>query len=395
MPTPKPTTAAAGPEHPVELCYLEELQFDLRNPRYGAGAAKIKTEREALDHIVETFGVNDVLSSIAVNGFFDSEPLVGIHLEKERKIRVLEGNRRLAACLILTGDERASGQTRLHEQYANIHKENGGKPISPVPVIVYRGKDSMREVLPYLGVRHIVGSLEWDSYAKAAWIDQVLRDQDLSLKEVMEMLGDKNGTAPRMLAGYRFVNQLIRTGQFRPDQSQRKGRGSNPDYPFSWVYTALDNPPIKEYVGFIEKDGTPDGEPVPKDKLEQAGWVMRFMFGDKNRGVPAVVEDSREIGELAKAVRDTVLCSRLKEGRALRLVMEEARPSGERLQEGFQKVADQLKDLTGLIVPGSLKADTALSLIEPARTVSNLAKKALSDLKAIAAGEDDSTEDEK
>src|ERR1035441_7155087 len=90
MPTPKPTTAAAGPEHPVELCYLEELQFDLRNPRYGAGAAKIKTEREALDHIIETFGVNDVLSSIAVNGFFDSEPLVGIHLEKERKIRVLE-----------------------------------------------------------------------------------------------------------------------------------------------------------------------------------------------------------------------------------------------------------------------------------------------------------------
>ena len=125
MPTAKPTTGAAGPEHPVELCFLEELQFDLRNPRYGAGAVKIKTEREALDHIVETFGVNDVLSSIAVNGLFDSEPLVGIRLEKEKKIRVLEGNRRLAACLILTGDERASGQTRLHEHYAKIHEENG------------------------------------------------------------------------------------------------------------------------------------------------------------------------------------------------------------------------------------------------------------------------------
>ncbi len=188
---------------------------------------------------------------------------------------------------------------------------------------------------------------------------------------------------------------MIRTGQFRPDQSQRKGRGSNPEYPFSWVYTALDNPPIREFVGFIEKDGTPDEQPVPEDKLEHAGLVMRFMFGDKNRGVPAVVEDSRDIGELAKVVRDTVLCSRLKEGKALRLVMEEARPSVERLQEGFQKVADQLKDLLGLIVPGTLKADTALSLIESARTVSNLARKALSDLKTIAAGGDDSTEDEK
>ncbi len=209
MPTLKATAAAAGPEHPVELCSLERLQFDLRNPRYGAGAAKLNTEREALDHIVETFGVNDVLSSIAVNGFFDSEPLVGIRLEKEKKIRVLEGNRRLAACLILAGDERASGQTRLREQYAEIHEENGRKPVSPVPVIVYQGKDSMKSVLPYIGVRHIVGFLEWDSYAKAAWVDQVLRDQKLTLREVMEMLGDRNGTAPRMLAGYRFVNQLM------------------------------------------------------------------------------------------------------------------------------------------------------------------------------------------
>jgi hypothetical protein len=395
MTTRKQTTAAAKAKHPVELRDLEELQFDLQNPRYGAAAATIKTEREALDHIVATFGVDDVLSSIAVNGFSDSEPLVAIHLENEKKIRVLEGNRRLAACLILTGDMRADSQTRLHDHFVKIHVENGRKRINPVPVIIYRGKNAMREVLPYIGVRHIKGTLEWDSYAKAAWIDQVLRDHDLSLNKVKEMLGDRNDTASRMLAGYRFVKQLIRTGQFRPDQSQRKGRGSNPEYPFSWVYTALDNPPIREFVGFIETDGTPDENPVPEQKLEHAGLLMRFMFGDKKHGLPAVVEDSRDIGELAKAVRDPVLCSRLKEGKVLRLVMEEARPSGERLQEGFQRLADQLKDLTGLIVPGSLKPDDALSLIEPARTVSNLAKKAVSDLMGIAAAGDDSNEDKK
>src|SRR5207249_466821 len=106
--------------------------------------------REALDHIVETFGVDDVLSSIAVNGFFDSEPLVGIRLDKEKRIRVLEGNRRLAACLILTGDERAAGQTRLRDQYSKIHKENGGKRLSPIPIIIYKGKDAMKNVLPYI-----------------------------------------------------------------------------------------------------------------------------------------------------------------------------------------------------------------------------------------------------
>lgn len=391
---PSPTAPSkTEPERPIELLFLEELQFDLRNPRYGAGAAQINTEREALDHIVQMFGVNDVLSSIAVNGFFDSEPLVGIRLEKEARVKILEGNRRLAACLILAGDERAVSQGRLHELYSKIHGEHGKKRISPIPVIIYEGKDALKDVLPYIGVRHIVGFLEWDSYAKAAWVHDVLRDHDLTLDEVQKMVGDKNDTIPRMLAGYRFVNQLVASGHFRGDQSQRKGRGSNPDFPFSWVYTALDNLPIKEFVGFKETDGVPDEKPVPTNKLDDAGALLTFMFGDKNRGIAAVVEDSRELGDLAKAVKDPNLRNRLKEGKKLRIVIEEARPSVERLQEGFQRVADQLKDMSGLIVPGSLEPDTALGLIEPARLVSNLSKKVLGDLRGIVAGQGDSADE--
>lgn len=364
------------------MFFLEELRFDLTNPRYGTSAANLNTETEALDHIVATFGVDDVLSSIAVNGFFESEPLVGIRAKGH--IQVVEGNRRLAACLILANDPRATHQSRLRDRYAKMHQDHGRKRISPVPIIVYDGAQGVKEVLPYIGVRHIVGFLEWDSYAKAAWVDRVLTDHRLSLTEVMEMVGDKNSTMPRMLAGYRFVNQLIKTGHFRPDQSQRKGRGSNPDYPFSWVYTALDNPPVRDFVGFIERGGAPAETPIPEDKLEDAAWVMKFMFGDKNRGVAAVVEDSRELGDLAKAIRDPVLRNRLKEGKLLRLVIEEARPSVERLQEGFQRIADQLRDLNGLIVPGNLDPDAAVGLIEPARIVLNLAKKSISDLKSVA-----------
>lgn len=390
---PPASKARSAAARPIESFYLEELRFDLRNPRYGAGASKINTEREALDHIVETFGVDDVLSSIAVNGFFDSEPLVGLRLPRQNGVQIVEGNRRLAACLILSGDERADGQVRLRQRYSAIRKDHGSRRISPVPVIVYDGKEGLREVLPYIGVRHIVGFLEWDSYAKAAWVDQVLRDHQLTLDEVMEMVGDTNGTMPRMLAGFRFVNQLIQTGHFRGDQSQRKGRGSNPDFPFSWVYTALDNPPIREFVGFIEQDGKPADKPIPEDKLENASWVMTFMFGDKNHGVAAVVDDSREIGDLAKAIREPDLRNRLMEGRPLRLVIEEARPSVERLREGLQRIGDQLKDLSGLIVPGILEPSAALGLLEPGRAVVSLSRKVVADLMTVAANADESDPD--
>ena len=377
------------PDRPVELIELNELSFDLQNPRYGAGAKNINTEQEALDHIVRMFGVNDVLSSLSVNGFFDSEPLVGIRMPKDAVTKIIEGNRRLAACLILAGDKRAENQAKLREKYAALHNKNGKPRISPIPVIVYEGKDALRQVLPFIGVRHIKGFLEWDSYAKAAWVDQILKDHDLTLDQIMDMLGDTNGTIPRMLSGYRFVNQLISEGEFKPAQSQRKGRGSNPDYPFSWVYTALDNPPIKEFVGLKERHGVATEKPVPEEKLSDAGLVLTFMFGDKTKGIAAVVEDSREIGDLAKAIRDPATRAKLKEGKKLSIVMEESRPSLDRLQEGFQKVADQLKDLSGLIVPGNLKKESAVTLVDSAKSVVNLSRKAYADLTMIAAGDID------
>jgi hypothetical protein len=145
-------------------------------------------------------------------------------------------------------------------------------------------------------------------------------------------------------------------------------------------------------VGFKEKDGIPSQNPVPEDKLEDAGLLLTFMFGDKNRGIPAVVDDSRDIGDLAKAILDPYLRNRLKEGKNLRVVIEESRPSIERLQEGFQRIESQLREMSGLIVPGNLAAGAALGLCPPAQLVSNLSKKVLADLRSIASSPDEDEE---
>ena len=89
----KKKTAAGGLTHRP----LAELHFDMKNPRFGGRAGDIKTEAATLDYIVHNFGIEDVISSIAANGYFQSEPLVGV--EGKNGITILEGNRRLAACL--------------------------------------------------------------------------------------------------------------------------------------------------------------------------------------------------------------------------------------------------------------------------------------------------------
>lgn len=386
MPARK-SPATAVTERPIEMVPLEKLHFDLRNPRYGMRAGSVSTDRAGLNHIVSTFGVQDVLSSLAVNGFFDTEPLIGLRAKPGDDVKVLEGNRRLAACLILAGDERAADQIGRHDRFVQLHHEKGSKPISPIPVIVYEGPKGLREVLPYLGIRHIAGSLPWDSHAKAAWADHTSRSNDLSLVEISQMIGDDSDTVPRLVEGFRFVNQLKDVGRFAPEQSQRRGRGSNPEYPFSWVYTALGYSPIRRFVGMAEERILSDN-PVPDSKLENAETLMVIMFGNKITGIAAAMDDSRQFGELAKAIERPELCAKLKEGRPLRVVVEEGRPPAERISEGLIRATDILETVAGLIVPGAITSGEAMKLhqIGKEKTVPT-ARKVTKDLGSLALGE--------
>ena len=104
----------------VEKIDLERLQFDENNPRFGSEVGKITNQTEILDLIVNEYGIDDVLSSLAVNGYFTAEPIIAREIKGSDKLRVLEGNRRLAACLILADDPRATNQTARRRNIEKI-----------------------------------------------------------------------------------------------------------------------------------------------------------------------------------------------------------------------------------------------------------------------------------
>ena len=60
---------------------LSNLQLDGSNPRLGANAGHLRSQVEILDAVVDVFGIDDVLSSLAVNGYFEAEPMVGVRIE--------------------------------------------------------------------------------------------------------------------------------------------------------------------------------------------------------------------------------------------------------------------------------------------------------------------------
>ena len=365
---------------------LSELLLDRDNPRFG-DLEKSSSQADILDHIVEKFGVDDVLSSLAVNGYFDAEPLVCKKNKGDDSYTVVEGNRRLAACLIITGDDRASHQTKRKAQYQEIWKNHGSKPINPVPVIIFDDPNQDNAILSYLGVRHITSSQPWDSFAKACWVAKVADANLLSLEDVALMIGDQHKTISRLLEGFYFIQQLIDTGYFRPEDSVRKGRGSVTEYPFSWVYTMLGYSSTRKFLEL--PDLTPKKNPIAKKNLSNASLVTKSMFGDKSKGRNASISDSRELGDLASAFSDPEKVSMLEQGKTVEEISRLTRPIDERLRIGLSEVREIQNDLLAGITEQIVAVETAIPLIDLATKNKRTAQEIEKKLKAVVNPDED------
>ena len=372
---------------PVVPCKLSALRLNPKNLRLGAQAGLLDNQTKVLDTIVNDYGIDDLLSSIAVNGYFAGEPLVGTAVTEkgEQVIRVEEGNRRLAACLILAGDSRARNHEKRIREYQQLQRKHGREPITEVPVILPKDPKGL---LSYMGVRHIAASQPWDSYAKAAWVAQVLEDGKLKLQDVCEMIGDQHRTVARLLEGFYFIDQLVQTAQFRPQESMRRGRGSNPEYPFSWVYTALGYSPVRKWLKLPGLSRQPKRSPVPKERLADAGDLMVFLFGKESDQRSPSIKKDHEIADLAKVVADPQGLRLLRKGRTVDEVKDLSRPPLDRVSDALLDADEALSAVLAPLAAGEITQKEARDLVEPCDRVLKLARDIRERVVKLAYGEE-------
>lgn len=375
------TTAPAGiqggtPDHRM----ISELLLDCTNPRFGE-IEREKEQSQLVDLIIEKFGIEDVLNSLAINGFFAAEPLVCVR-RSDGSLIVKEGNRRLCACIVLMGDPRAVRQGNLTDRARKLWQSSKKPVIEPVPVLIFDEKGPAAEtMLSYLGVRHISAAQPWDSYAKASWVAKITDETGLSVSKISEMIGDQHSTVIRLLEGYRFIRQLISAGKFRPEDSQRRGRGSVSNYPFSWVYTILGFKATRDFCGLSEISDKFD--PIPSDQLENAATVIDCMFGNRSRGRSAAIEDSRQISDLAKTFSDPEKVALLRSGNDLETVLDLTKPIEMKLEEHLGKVRALLANLVSSVSESPPSLDVAKKHIGTTIKVRTLASDLAKRLKEI------------
>jgi hypothetical protein len=197
--------AGLGRKRPLKNIRIGRLHLDPENPRLPEEAQGSK-EDELLQHLFTHFDLEEIAAPMAQNGYFDEEPLVAVPVDLPQKLQsapgepaseaylafldkaeftVVEGNRRLATARIL---REPSTRQKLRARGWPEISDAVRHDLDELPVIIY---PTRKEVLAYLGVRHITGNKKWDSYAKARYIVAML-DQGHTVDDIVREVGDRS-----------------------------------------------------------------------------------------------------------------------------------------------------------------------------------------------------------
>jgi hypothetical protein len=143
---------------------VEDLQLDPLNPRLPEeqrGADQVSL----LSYLSENGVLDELIRSMADNGFFEHEPLIA-YRDPKLGVIALEGNRRLASLKILTGSPEARDLGLEPALEAPLSKA-ARAGLRSVPVYLVASRE---EVHQYLGFRHIGGIKTWSAESKARYL---------------------------------------------------------------------------------------------------------------------------------------------------------------------------------------------------------------------------------
>jgi ParB-like nuclease domain len=293
------------------------LAFDKENPRLMTGDDwSASDDRALLTTYGEIAALDELVLSIATNGYLPLEPLI-VCGPDDGPYTVLEGNRRLAAMKALSNPALAK-ECRI--SVPNPVPAKSLKSFEEVLVIRVR---TAKDAEAFIGFKHINGPQRWDSYAKArfvaAWYLRE-RDKGLTIDQIARQTGDTNDTTRSYIGAIFVLDQAEKDGLFEIKDRYNKGR-----FAFSHLYTALDRPEYRNFLGLdLGWNEKPSDNPIRKDKKPEAAEVLKFIYGSKRDKIePLVKKQNPNLAELGKCLASDTALLRLRSGSDLAVAYAE------------------------------------------------------------------------
>jgi hypothetical protein len=323
---------------------VDDLLLDIHNPRLAEYGVNANTSPNDLLKILwDRMAVEEVAMSIAYSGFFQYEPLF-VEKNGKGKYVVIEGNRRLAAVLLLTKPD-----LRKFAKATDLPtiSPSDVKALETLPAVVTTREDIWR----YLGFKHVNGPSTWGSYAKAQYIAHVHNDYKIPLSEIAAQIGDYNSTVARMYRGLMIVEQAESEKIFnREDVPKSK-------FHFNYIYTAMDYPGLSHFIGL--KKGDTSRKPIPKDKLSNLKEALGWLYGRESSNQESLIKrQNPDLKTLDNILQSKEGIKALKDGLPLSVAYDISLGDEKLFRQSLQNAKIQLQRASGTLATGFDPNDT-------------------------------------
>lgn len=295
-------------QHQIGEIDISELRFDPLNPRLPKRVDGADVDA-VLKWMLEDATILELMGSIGAKGFFAGEPMLVAPSAEPGCFDVIEGNRRLAAVLLLNDPE--SAPTKKRAVAATV--ADAVEVPDAVACVKFDDRD---EILDYLGYRHITGIKQWSPLAKARYLHQLWEehdhlDEDDRLKLIARMIGSKADYVGRLLTALALFEIMEDDNFFDLEGVDEES------VDFSFLVVALNRTRIVDYLGLESgQDFSLDGLDIDEFK-----WLAKWIFEEGADG-RTVLGESRNFKELAEIVSKPAATAALKSGESLKVAVQ-------------------------------------------------------------------------
>lgn len=327
-----------APQGEEDRLKIEELLLDPDNPRL-VSSGGTRDQKLLLEVLWREMAVDELVLSIAHNGYYNEEPLLVISDQADKYI-VIEGNRRLAAVLLLRESElrqyvKASGLPTLSKE--------DRAALDRLPVLIYPNRGIL---WAYLGFKHVNGTKPWDPFSKAKYVADVHDNSSISLDEIAKRIGDRHSTVERLYRGFKILQQAEKQAVFSVEDRDTSR------FNFSHLYTATDQPEYQKFLGITSKNSL-KSDPVPKSKLENLGQLLTWLYGRKSDGTRSLIPTQNpDLNTLRSVIAKPASLAAIRSGYTLQRSHEISIGDQRRFREALTATKEELQQATATVVTG-------------------------------------------
>jgi ParB-like chromosome segregation protein Spo0J len=326
-------------QNKIEYGGLKDLYLDPSNPRLGRQNTQRHLSQDTVLEMMNDWSLEELALSFLESGFWPQEALLVVEelLGGQKRHVVVEGNRRLAALKMLKQALDGKPDSKVWREMV-AHRKPSPDLFTDIP---YIRVTSRKDVVAFLGFRHVTGIKEWNPAEKAEYIADLIEDHKMSYDEVRRKIGSKSDTVRRNYISYRLLLQMEDEDEIDLQRVEEK---------FSVLYLSLRSVGVQKYLQIdIQAEPGKAKRPVPASRLEALAKFAVWMFGDDKH--EPIVKESRYVDRFGKILLDKKAVDYLERTERPNLEFAYRIAGGDELEtiEFLQKAADNAEQALSLV----------------------------------------------